>query len=101
MHFKFNPFSQLVLNPAVTHLANINLTISTSQTRKVLSTILTTIPIQSLYFWGLFESQHIADFWYSINWYKHIHTTGEKQPMCQVCDKFFLHFLDVNTLLHI
>lgn len=45
MHLKLNPFSQLVLNPAVTHLANINLTISTSQTGKALSTILTTIPM--------------------------------------------------------
>lgn len=65
VHFKLNPFSQLVLNPAVTHLANLNLTISTSQTGKVLRTILTTILMTKPVFLGPMLSQHTADFWYS------------------------------------
>lgn len=64
MNFKLNPFSQFTLNPAVAHLANINLAISTSQKARMLSTILTMFPMKKLVFSGVcVKSQHIADFW--------------------------------------
>lgn len=48
-----NPFSQLALNPAGAHLANITLSISTSQKVRVLGRTVNIFPITKTVFLGV------------------------------------------------